>query len=293
VRRDIWELEKSGPFDPITLAYAKAVKVMQQRPATDPTSWSFQAAIHGSYNNPPPGATWNQCQHQGWFFLPWHRMYLYYFERIVRKAVLAAGGPADFALPYWNYSKPFPANTLPTGFRTGTLPDGTACASPIGQCQGALMIDLNCAALDPIFWLHHANIDRLWNDWLALGGTRVNPPDNSPLLAVVLAVAGAWQLTRAKRRALFACGRTVALPPLGRRADAACTRYAVLQAWRCVKSCWAIMLVMVVVGHSSLVWMVALTALVVAEELTVSGRRLTRPAAGALGLAAVAVALGL
>jgi predicted metal-binding membrane protein len=113
------------------------------------------------------------------------------------------------------------------------------------------------------------------------------------LLAVMLAVAGAWQLTRAKRRALFACGRTVALPPLGRRADAACMRYAVLQGWRCVKSCWAIMLVMVVVGHSSLVLMVALTALVVAEELTVSGRRLTRPAAGALGLAAVAIALGL
>lgn len=113
------------------------------------------------------------------------------------------------------------------------------------------------------------------------------------LLAAVLAVAGAWQLTRAKRRALFACGRTVPLPPLGRRADAGCTRYAVLQGWRCVKSCWAIMLVMVVVGHSSLVWMLALTALVVAEELTVSGRRLTRPAAGALGVAAVAVALGL
>jgi predicted metal-binding membrane protein len=53
------------------------------------------------------------------------------------------------------------------------------------------------------------------------------------------------------------------------------------------------MLVMVVVGHSSLVWMLALTALVVAEELTVSGRRLTRPAGGALGVAAVAVALGL
>ena len=34
------------------------------------------------------------------------------------------------------------------------------------------------------------------------------------LLAAVLAVAGAWQLTRAKRRALFACGRTVPLPPL-------------------------------------------------------------------------------
>jgi len=255
VRRDIWELEKNEAFDPITLAYAKAVKVMQARAATDPTSWTFQGAIHGAYAAPPPGAGWNQCQHQGWFFLPWHRMYVYYLERIVRAAVKAAGGPADFALPYWNYSKPFPANTLPIGFRTTTLPDGTAnplsLASPkrlqaimnggqlsatvtnisiamgktsfttpapgfgggkvgpqhfgnfndsgaleltphntihvalcgqgslVGQCRGGFMIDPNCAALDPIFWLHHANIDRLWNNWLALGGTRVNPPDSS------------------------------------------------------------------------------------------------------------------
>ena len=55
------------------------------------------------------------CQHQGWFFLPWHRMYLYFFERIVRAAVVEAGGPADFALPYWNYDKPFPGNTIPIG----------------------------------------------------------------------------------------------------------------------------------------------------------------------------------
>ena len=93
---------------------------------SDPTSWAYQAAIHGAYAAPPPGASWNECQHQSWFFLPWHRMYLYYFERIVRKAVLDAGGPADFALPYWNYDRPFPGNTLPPAFRAPTLPDGTA-----------------------------------------------------------------------------------------------------------------------------------------------------------------------
>lgn len=35
------------------------------------------------------------------------------------------------------------------------------------------MNDGNCAPLDPIFWLHHANIDRLWNVWMAAG--HVNP----------------------------------------------------------------------------------------------------------------------
>ena len=108
-------------------------------------------------------------------------------------------------------------------------------------------------------------------------------------LALALAVAAGWQLTRAKRRALYACGRTVPLPPIGHRADAACARYALLHARRCMQSCWAIMLVMVAVGQSSLVWMVALTALVVAEELTVRGRRFTRPAAAVLAVAAVVV----
>lgn len=112
------------------------------------------------------------------------------------------------------------------------------------------------------------------------------------LLALALIVAAGWQLSRAKRRALFACGRTVPLPPLGRRADAGCARFALLHAWRCIRSCWSIMLVMVVVGHSSLAWMVALTALVAAEELTVTGRRLTQPAAAVLAVTAGVVWLG-
>ena len=252
VRREAWALESVESFDPITLAYAKAVQTMQARPASDPTSWTYQAAIHGSFAAPPPGATWNECQHRSWFFLPWHRMYLYFFERIVRKAVLDAGGPVDFALPYWNYDEPFPGNTLPPAFRRPTLPDGTAnplfvppperdvtlmnggqvpptattstlamartnFSAPPGSpsfgggrvapahfgnalgamestphnamhptiggfqvvdpCQGALMTDPDCAALDPVFWLHHANVDRLWNRWLELGAGRANPTE--------------------------------------------------------------------------------------------------------------------
>lgn len=256
VRREIWGLEsKAQPFDAITLAYAEAVKQMQAKPITDPTSWAYQAAIHDTLSAPPPGADWKQCQHAGWFFLPWHRMYLYFFERIVRAVVLESGGPSDFALPYWNYNKPYPGNTIPQAFREPTLPDGTpnplclaapqrsasymaggqfdpSVTSPAvaladtdftsgggtgngfgggkagpafqagptgdleltphnamhseiggraaqGRCQGSLMSYLECAALDPIFWLHHANIDRLWNVWIESGGGRADPPDPS------------------------------------------------------------------------------------------------------------------
>jgi predicted metal-binding membrane protein len=131
---------------------------------------------------------------------------------------------------------------------------------------------------------------------LALAGERLVRQtlglDPRVLLALALAVAGGWQLTRAKRRALFRCRRTVPLPPVGFRADAGCARFALRQGWRCVTSCWALMVVMAVVGHDHLVWMTALTALILVEELTLLGRRLLRLSAVAFTLAAVLVAFG-
>jgi len=116
--------------------------------------------------------------------------------------------------------------------------------------------------------------------------------DGRGLLAATLLLAAAWQLSPGKRRALNTCRRTVPLPPLGRKADAGCARFAFIHGWRCVRSCWALMLVIVVVGHSSLAWMVALTALITVEELTLVGRRLLRPTAAVLALTAGMVALG-
>jgi len=254
VRRDVWTLQADAPWDPITIAYARAVRTMQARPMSDPTSWSFQAALHATFVR-PANPVWNGCQHASWFFLPWHRMYLFFFEKIVRAAVIADGGPADFALPYWNYDQAAPRNTLPLPFREATLPDGSSnplvlppggrqpgiaagaqlraedtsstqamatvtFTGPAGTafgggrsapahfdgasgilelqphnvihtviggprpgtatgCAIGQMTDPRCAALDPIFWLHHANIDRLWNRWLDLGGGRANPADNA------------------------------------------------------------------------------------------------------------------
>ena len=106
VRRSIWSLEPTTAFSSsVMLNYAKAVAVMQRRQSNDPTSWIYQAAIHGTKAPVPPGADWNQCQHGTWFFLPWHRMYIWFFEKIVREAIQEAGAdPTGWALPYWNYS---------------------------------------------------------------------------------------------------------------------------------------------------------------------------------------------
>ena len=41
--------------------------------------------------------------------------------------------------------------------------------------EPGLMSDPDTAGLDPIFWLHHANIDRLWEVWRQNPGTHVDP----------------------------------------------------------------------------------------------------------------------
>lgn len=271
-RREVWGL--GAGWNDTVLWYAKAVAVMQARPITDPTSWRYLGAMHGfdralwqtfGYLDPgtalpPAGAQardWLQCQHQSWYFLPWHRGYLAAFEAIVRAAIVSLGGPADWALPYWNYSNAANPNARkpPTAFSAATLPGGAAnplhvtrrygsgaghiaikaadvaltaltdslfvggagggapgfggprtSFSHDGQVNGGaenlphniihvrtggvkrgtnpndpadmgLMTMPETAALDPIFWLHHANIDRLWEVWRRRSPGHVNPVD--------------------------------------------------------------------------------------------------------------------
>jgi len=87
---------------------------MQALPDTNGVSWMAQANIHGTFT-PPPGMITAACQHNTMFFLSWHRMYVYFFERIVRKM----SGDPNFALPYWGYS-PTGSHDLPQIFRTPT-----------------------------------------------------------------------------------------------------------------------------------------------------------------------------
>lgn len=119
-RTNVWA--NNGDFnDPTLLWYARGVNNLQQRPISDPTSWRFMAAIHGinltnwetfgyyNQNEQLPADSvqdvyWRQCQHQTWYFLPWHRGYLASLEAILRDAIIAEGGPEDWAMPYWNYS---------------------------------------------------------------------------------------------------------------------------------------------------------------------------------------------
>ena len=126
--------------NPIMDFYAKAVRAMQAKLIADPTSWRFQAAIHKYTRADDPNAAaadvlpsaadqttfWTQCQHNSWFFLPWHRMYLHHFEQMVLGHVRALGGPPDWALPYWDYGASPADAALPPAFRAANLTDGSA-----------------------------------------------------------------------------------------------------------------------------------------------------------------------
>ena len=80
-------------------ALRRGILAMKQMPATDPTSWEYQSKVHGSVT---AGPYWNKCQHRHWWFLAWHRAYLYYLERMLQRAA----NESRLRIPYWNYSNP-------------------------------------------------------------------------------------------------------------------------------------------------------------------------------------------
>lgn len=177
--------------------YASAVQKMKALPATDPRNWQNQAKIHDNF-----------CPHTNWYFLPWHRAYLFFFEQICQDVL----GDASFRLPYWNWSA---GNSIPQPFldRSSPLFDSTRTRTSVPPevvAQGVItrivssnaLIDLFSGAtstgdqrqgsnqgllesgphngvhasilgdmgnfmspLDPVFWLHHCNIDRIWASW--------------------------------------------------------------------------------------------------------------------------------
>lgn len=295
-RANAWN--NGGTFDNKDLLwYAIGVGLMQRRTLDDPHSWWFFAAIHGEYVTPdgiaaagsgsllwkdipaPPSVPvaplpnksisdvdWNQCQHQSWYFLPWHRGYLLALEAHIRDAIAPLPeSPKGWALPYWDYLGPKEQFKIPPAFTQTSMPDGSPnplyvnarygpdqnqniyiptravikqnpsdpnfvpgavtddflkndvftgsdastklpgfggpktpfwpgggnsgnlesdphnlvhvyVGHSLPDGQEGLMNDPGIAALDPIFYLHHANIDRMWAVWND-SLSRQNPTD--------------------------------------------------------------------------------------------------------------------
>jgi tyrosinase len=149
-------------------------------------------AIHQMHGNPR--------------FLPWHRIYLVKFE-----ALLMAIDPT-ICIPYWNSSEEQAFPSWLTGYKptvnlaTGphtvtrnigaftTLPTTTAVAAAQANTTfngfggaiegihnsghvwvGGSMTSIPTAPCDPVFWMHHAEIDRQWAVWQA-AHPGLNPP---------------------------------------------------------------------------------------------------------------------
>jgi predicted metal-binding membrane protein len=115
------------------------------------------------------------------------------------------------------------------------------------------------------------------------------------ILAGALVLAGAYQLSPVKDACLTACR-----DPLGflwqhyRRGFRGGLVLGVRHGLWCLGCCWALMLVMFATGVGSLVWMLALTAVMVVEKTTRIGARLVVPVglvllAGGLLLGALAL----
>lgn len=138
-------------------------------------------------------------QHTNARLLPWHRIFLYLFEEALHNY------HPDVCVPYWDWSKPeeqqFPnwltgvLPTVQTPTRTvnvirspgsggwlasiaGATPGAMAkttydeFSAPINGIHGSVhiwvggtMSDASVSPADPVFWLHHANLDRLWWVW--------------------------------------------------------------------------------------------------------------------------------
>ncbi|XVF27678.1 hypothetical protein REPUB_Repub14bG0129500 [Reevesia pubescens] len=93
--------------DPDYLAkFTKAMELMKALPEDDPRSFIQQAKVHCAYCNgayDQVGFPDLELQvHFSWLFFPFHRLYLYFYERILGKLI----DDPDFAMPYWNWDAP-------------------------------------------------------------------------------------------------------------------------------------------------------------------------------------------
>jgi tyrosinase len=175
-------------------------------------------------------------QHTNRRLLPWHRAFLVLFEEALHNY------HPDVCVPYWDWAADqsfpdwlegiVPTVNTPTGTvqvvrspgtsaQLSSIVSGTAGAlsqntydsftSPINGIHGGVhiwvggtMSDASISPADPVFWLHHANLDRLWWQWYnSPAGSHQNPP-----LIGADAVMDPWTYTEADLRDIEKLGYT-------------------------------------------------------------------------------------
>nr|GLL44059.1 catechol oxidase B, chloroplastic-like [Ipomoea trifida] len=83
--------------------YKTAIQKMKELPADDPRNFYQQANVHCAYCNGAYQLNDKSYQiHFTWLFFPFHRWYLYFYERILQSLI----DDPTFTLPYWNWDNP-------------------------------------------------------------------------------------------------------------------------------------------------------------------------------------------
>jgi hypothetical protein len=196
--------------------FLAAVQQLHDRPpgSSEPSTWNYAqfAQIHWDYQQP---------NHDRPLFFPWHRDYIYHYERALRTI------DSTISLPYWDWTldsqNPAASDILsPSNFgsngqpgtncvRTGVAAGWSSLANSNGGClkrcnqfgslyppeavaailnratefrdfanaiengpHGAVHIQMGgqcgdfssmASANDPIFFMHHAMVDKIWWKW--------------------------------------------------------------------------------------------------------------------------------
>ena len=167
-------------------------------------------------------------------FLPWHRDYLLNLERAMQAIDAQCFIPywdwtTKWALPAWMKSfKPVvfipgrgtitvtrkPDKTAPASARAAqiatvlNLPDYTTFTDTlengahgdVHMAMNGTMSNIRISPADPLFWTHHAQIDRLWSQW------QINHPGQNPTLAGAKAIMDPWLENESQLRSITALG---------------------------------------------------------------------------------------
>jgi polyphenol oxidase len=189
----------SGSYDWNRLA--SAYKLWFGLRPNDPCGPCSQRDIHSRACGEPDDV------HHSWYFLPWHRAFIYFHERILERLLNENGSPGPFRLPTWDWEKTLDLpqyydqrwapgfclhscvafNTYfcsvdlsPANLALWLQTDGSnSFAGTPGVAPGSagrIHIDIHTAisnvmgvftnaALDPIFYAHHTNVDRFFEYW--------------------------------------------------------------------------------------------------------------------------------
>ncbi|CAM0948327.1 unnamed protein product [Alopecurus aequalis] len=101
--------------------YERAIALMKALPPTDPRSFYQMANIHCAYCTSSYHQIGNPDLavqiHFSWLFFPFHRAYIYFFERIAAKLLEEPG----YALPFWSWDVP-EGMQMPSEFTNASSP---------------------------------------------------------------------------------------------------------------------------------------------------------------------------